>query len=198
MLGPRRQSGQDEERRLLHAPLLHVIDIHQPSTYSKPLGSLFFRTSRGCEYPGLGRPHPGAAARSPVTSSHHDRLLARRRVNGPGYRPGRMPWHGPQEPSASRTFTPRHSAWALWALTRCARRSVPGNGRSGKAAVAKIPCQLPRSHLPERRARQIQSARPLLVTTGNPKPGRPPNTSWMNTSVHQTRGSDVSGSASSA
>jgi 2-polyprenyl-6-methoxyphenol hydroxylase-like FAD-dependent oxidoreductase len=27
-----------------------------------------------------------------------------------------------QEPSASRTFTPGHSAWALWALTRCARR----------------------------------------------------------------------------
>ncbi len=43
-------------------------------------------------------------------------------VNGSGYRPGRMPWHGPEEPSASRTFTPRHSAWALWVLTRCARR----------------------------------------------------------------------------
>ncbi len=43
-------------------------------------------------------------------------------VNGSGYRPGRMPWHGPEKPSASRTFTPRRSAWALWALTRCARR----------------------------------------------------------------------------
>src|SRR5258708_27484927 len=43
-------------------------------------------------------------------------------VNGSGYRPGRMPWLGPEEPSASRTFTPRHSAWALWVLTRCARR----------------------------------------------------------------------------
>ncbi len=43
-------------------------------------------------------------------------------VNGSGSRPGRMPWHEPEEPSASRTFTPGHSAWALWVLTRCARR----------------------------------------------------------------------------
>jgi uncharacterized protein (DUF885 family) len=50
------------------------------------------------------------------------RPLPTRLVNGSGYRPGRMPWHGPQEPSASRTFTPGHSAWALWVLTRCARR----------------------------------------------------------------------------
>jgi uncharacterized protein (DUF885 family) len=50
------------------------------------------------------------------------RPLHTRLVNGSGCRPGRMPWHGPEQPSASRTFTPRRSAWALWVLTRCARR----------------------------------------------------------------------------
>ncbi len=47
-------------------------------------------------------------------------------VNGSGYKLERMPWHGPEQPSASRTFTPRHSAWAPWALTRCAR-SLPAS-----------------------------------------------------------------------
>ena len=44
-------------------------------------------------------------------------------ASGSGCRPGRTPGHGPAEPSTSGTFTPRHSASALWGSTRCARRS---------------------------------------------------------------------------
>jgi len=72
-------------------------------------------------------------------------------VNEPGCRPGRTPWHGPEKPSASRTFTHRHSAWALWVLTRCARRlpaskgSAGGSGRRRQAidvrAISRVGCR---------------------------------------------------------
>ncbi|MGH3210567.1 MAG: MFS transporter [Trebonia sp.] len=47
-----------------------------------------------------------------------------------------MPWHEPEQPSASRTFTPRHSAWAPWALTRCARRSPASTDSSLAISLA--------------------------------------------------------------
>jgi uncharacterized protein (DUF885 family) len=68
-------------------------------------------TKRGCASSctvisaGPGRPRPTSSA------------------NGSGSRPGTRPRHGPEPRSASRTSTPRRSAWAAWALTRCARPS---------------------------------------------------------------------------
>jgi uncharacterized protein (DUF885 family) len=64
------------------------------------------------------------AAQVPLDAASACRVrpLPTRLVNGSGCRPGPMPWPEPERPSASRTFTPRRSAWALWVLTRSARR----------------------------------------------------------------------------
>jgi hypothetical protein len=90
----------------------------------------------------------GCASNCTATSAGLGRSRPTSSANESGSRPGKKPEPGPEVPSASRTSTPRRSAWAPWAWTHCVR----------PCPAASAPASAPA--LPRRRAGSATAASP--------------------------------------